>query len=98
MEQTKMKGKQRAALRAMAQALEPVVYIGKEGITDNLVSQVEGALVARELIKCSVQQNSGMNASEACDMLCSLTHAQGVSVLGRKFVLYREAEERKIYF
>ena len=84
--------KQRAALRAMAQTIDPVVYIGKEGITDNVVVQVQGALEARELIKCSVQQSSTMDAREACDKLCALTQAKGISVMGRKFVLYRKAK------
>jgi RNA-binding protein len=90
--------KQRAALRAIAQTIDPVVYIGKEGITDNVVVQVQGALEARELIKCSVQQSSTMDAREACDKLCTLTQAQGISVMGRKFVLYRKAKEQKIFF
>ena len=98
MQGNKISSKQRANLRAMAQPLQPVVYIGKDGITENLLSQVEGALAARELIKCSVQQNAGVNAGDACDMLCRLTSAQGVSVLGRKFVLYkRSIENQKIF-
>lgn len=99
MEHLKITSKQRASLRAMAQSLDPIVYIGKDGITDNLVGQVEGALEARELIKCSVQQNCEIGAREACDMLCNLTEAQGIAVLGRKFVLYRQSQEnQKIFF
>ena len=98
MSEMKITSKQRAHLRTMAQAIEPVVYIGKEGITDNLVSQVQDVLEARELIKCSVQQNCGMDAREACEELCRLADAQGVSVLGRKFVLYkRSAQNQKIF-
>lgn len=95
---TEMNSKQRAALRAMAQSIEPIIHIGKEGITDNVARQAKDALEARELIKCSVQQNCGIDAKEACDMLCTLTQAKGVSVLGRKFVLYRQAKEKKIFF
>jgi RNA-binding protein len=99
MEHLKINSKQRASLRAMAQTLDPIVHIGKDGITDNLVGQVKDALEARELIKCSVQQNCEIGAREACDMLCNLTGAQGIAVLGRKFVLYRQSEEnRKIFF
>ena len=93
-----MSSKQRAALRAIAQTIEPVVYIGKEGITDNVVSQVNDALEARELIKCSVQQNSALDEKEACEKLCTIKQAHGISVLGRKFVLYRRAKEQKIFF
>jgi len=99
MQDVKITSKQRAGLRAMAQAIEPVVYIGKDGITDNLVKQVLSALEARELIKCSVQQSSGVDAGEACETLCRLSGAQGVSVMGRKFVLYKRSEQnQKIFF
>jgi RNA-binding protein len=99
MKEEKITSKQRASLRAMAQSMEPVVYVGKDGITENLAAQVKDVLEARELIKCSVQQNCEMDAREACDTLCRLTGAQGVSVLGRKFVLYkRSSQNQKVFF
>lgn len=87
--------KQRATLRSLAQDLEPVLYIGKEGITPNIVKQADDALEARELIKGSVQQNCPVSAREACDELAKETGAEGVSVVGRKFVLYRESKTKK---
>ena len=60
-------GKQRAQLRAMANELEPIVHIGKDGIGENLVKQANDALEARELIKCRVLDNSMLTAREACD-------------------------------
>ena len=83
--------KQRAKLRGMAQTIEPIVHIGKDGITENLVRQVDDAL-----IKGTVQQNSSLTAREACDELAETLGAEGVSVLGRKFVLYRRSKEEKI--
>ena len=56
-------GKQRAQLRAMANELEPIVHIGKDGIGENLVKQANDALEARELIKCRVLENSMLTAS-----------------------------------
>ena len=53
-----MTTKQRAALRAMANTMEPVLHIGKEGISDNLAKQAWDALEARELIKVTVQKNA----------------------------------------
>lgn len=87
--------KQRATLRRMAQDFEPILYIGKDDITENVLKQADDALTARELIKCSVQQNSEITAKEACVSLCEKLGAQGVSVIGRKFVIYRESENKK---
>ena len=88
-----MTGKQRAALRKLAQPLQCVVYIGKEGLTDSLVASVDQVLEARELIKCSVQQNCEYTAREASDELCSLLGAEGIACAGRKFVIYRKSEK-----
>ena len=87
-----MKGKQRAVLRGLAQPLDCVVYIGKDGITDNVIEAADQAITARELIKCSVQQNCALSAREASDMLCAALEAEGISCSGRKFVLYRRSE------
>ena len=87
--------KQRAKLRGMAQHMEPIIHIGKEDVTPNIIMQADDALEARELIKCTVQQNSSVSAREACDQMCRELHADGVSVLGRKFVLYRESKNKK---
>ena len=87
-------GKQRAQLRAMANELEPIVHIGKEGIGDNLVKQANDALEARELIKCHVLENCELTAREACDELSRLTRSEQVQVIGTKFVLYRETHRK----
>lgn len=86
--------KQRAQLRAMANSLEPVVHIGKDGIGDNLVKQANDALEARELIKCRVLENCELTAREACDELSRLTRSEQVQVIGTKFVLYRETHSK----
>ena len=86
--------KQRAQLRAMANGLEPVVHIGKDGIGENLVKQADDALEARELIKCRVLENCELTAREACDALSARTRSEQVQVIGTKFVLYR-ATHRK---
>ncbi len=87
-------GKQRAQLRAMANGIEPVVHIGKEGIGDNLIKQANDALEARELIKCRVLENCELTAREACDQLSRLTRSEQVQVIGTKFVLYRETHRK----
>ena len=86
--------KQRAQLRALANGLEPVVHIGKDGLGDHLVKQANDALEARELIKCRVLENCELTAREACDELSRLTRSEQVQVIGTKFVLYRETHRK----
>lgn len=82
--------KQRAQLRGVANTLDTIVHIGKDGINDNLVKQANDALEAREIIKCKVLENSMLTAWEACGQLAKLTRSEEVQVIGTKFVLYRQ--------
>ena len=89
-----MNAKQRAMLRSMANALQPVIHIGKDGVNDNLVKQTWDALEARELIKITVQRNAPYeNTREACDELCEKVHAESVQCIGKRFVIYRPARK-----
>ena len=88
-----MTTKQRAALRSMANTMDPVLHIGKDGINDNLVQQAWDVLEARELIKVTVQRNAPFDAREACETLCERTHAEPIQVIGSKFVIYRKARK-----
>ncbi len=88
-----MTTKQRAALRAMANGLEAILQIGKDGINDNLCKQAWDALEARELIKVNVQRGAPMDAREACEGLCQRVHAEPVQVIGNRFVIYRKARK-----
>ena len=81
--------KQRAQLRGMANSLDTILHVGKDGISDNLVKQANDALEARELIKGRVLENSMLTAREACEQLAKLTRSESVQVIGSKFVLYR---------
>lgn len=91
--------KQRAYLRSLANTLDTILYIGKEGITPNTVKQVYDALEARELVKCSVQKGAPMDAREACQILCGQTGAEPVQCIGSRFVIYRQSREKqKIFF
>lgn len=88
-----MTTKQRAGLRAMANTIDPILHIGKDGINDNLAKQAWDALEARELIKATVLQNAPLTAREACDELCERVHAEPVQVIGNRFVIYRKARK-----
>ena len=89
-----LSSKQRAQLRAMANSLNPVVHIGKDGIGEQLVRQADDALEARELIKCHVLDNCALSAREACDELAARTRSEAVQVVGSKFILYRESHRK----
>ncbi len=92
-----MTSKQRAMLRGMASTLDPILYIGKEGIIPGTLVQTEEDLEAHELIKGCVQQNCPLTAKEALVALCEATGAEPVQFIGRRFVLYRpSSKEPKI--
>jgi len=82
--------KQRAQLRGMASLEECIVWIGKGGITDNVIVQVQDALKARELVKGKVLDNSLLTAREALEALAERCLAEPVQSIGSKFVLYKE--------
>ncbi|MDO5110712.1 MAG: ribosome assembly RNA-binding protein YhbY [Clostridia bacterium] len=86
-------GKQRAALRSMANTLQPIFQIGKGGIGENLIAQLDDALQARELIKISVLESADVTAREASDMLCEALRAEPVQTVGRKVTIFRRNHE-----
>ena len=88
-----MTGKQRAKLRAMANSLETILFIGKDGITDNTVKECYDALEARELIKGCVQQGAPISARDALTELCRKTGAEPIQQIGRRFVMFRPSRE-----
>lgn len=88
-----MTGKQRAMLRGMANTIETILYIGKDGITDNTIKEACDALEARELIKGCVQQGAPLTAREALTELCERTGAEPIQQIGRRFVMYRPSRE-----
>ncbi len=89
-----MTSKQRAYLRGMANTMDAILHIGKDGITPPVVQQAWDALEARELIKVSVQRYAPYETTrEAMDELCEKTHAEGVQCIGSKFVIYRRSRE-----
>ncbi len=90
-----MTSKQRAYLKGLAMTMDPILQIGKGGLTPEVTASVEEALAARELIKINVLQNCMEDAREMAAVLGERTRAQVVQVIGRKIVLYREGKEDK---
>ena len=88
-----MTSKQRAYLRGLANTMEPIVHVGKDGVNDNMMRQLSDALEARELVKGTVLQNSPVTAREAIAVLCEGTNAEPVRCIGNRFVVYRAREK-----
>ena len=85
--------KERAELRAQANTLETTLMVGKGGVTDAVIAEAENQLDSRELVKGKVLEGAMMTAREVCDELCEATGADGVAVIGTKFVIYRFSEK-----
>ena len=81
--------KQRAQLRGLANSIDTIIIVGKDGIGENLIKQTSDALEARELVKGKVLDNSLLSAREAAEELAANTRSEVVQVIGGKFVLYR---------
>ena len=85
--------KERAELRSQANTLDTTLIVGKSGITDTLIADVENQLIARELVKGKVLEGALLSPREASDAICEATGAEGVAVIGTKFVIYRFSEK-----
>lgn len=88
-----MTSKDRAYLRSLANTIEPIFQIGKSGINDNLIKQVDDALEARELIKLTVLETSPDTALDIGNELSEKTNCILVQVIGRKITLYRKKQK-----
>lgn len=85
--------KQRAYLRGLANTIEPIFLIGKGGLSDNMVHDIDAALEVRELIKIKVLNNSMTDVREASEAVAEKLNAEVVQVIGGRFVLYRPSDE-----
>lgn len=86
-------GKQRAYLRGLANDMQPIFQMGKNGIEETFLKQVEEALEKRELIKIKVLENSGLETREASDYICEKIKAEGIQAIGSKIVLYKKSKK-----
>lgn len=90
-----LNSKQRAQLRGLANTLEPIFQVGKGGVNEQLIRQVDETLEKRELIKITALETCPETAREAAEKIAGATDSDVVQVIGRKFVLYRESKENK---
>ena len=87
--------KQRAQLRGLANGIDTILQVGKDGLGENLIRQADDALEARELIKGRVLDNNlEYDARTAAEVLAKATRSEVVQVIGSKFVLYRMQHDK----
>ncbi len=88
-------GKQRAMLRSMANQIETILQVGKGGISEHTVSQIDDALEARELIKIRTLETAPESSRKTADIISEKVGADVVQVIGSRIVLYRESKNNK---
>ena len=88
-------GKQRSYLRKLGQELDPVVFIGKNDVTETVIKELDKNLTAQELVKVKIQEGSILDAKPVANELADMLDAEFVQAIGRKFVLYRQAPEKE---
>ncbi len=90
-----MTSKQRAYLKSLAMNIDPVLQLGKTGVSPENTASVEEAFSNRELIKINILQNCEGDPRAMAEMIAERTHSQVVQVIGKKIVLYREGKDEK---
>ena len=88
-------GKQRSYLRKLGQDLDPLVFIGKNDMTETVIQELDNLLTSRELVKVKIQEGSILDAKPTANALAEMLNADFVQAIGRKFVLYRPAPEKE---
>lgn len=94
-----LKGKQRAYLRSIANTLKPITQIGKDGVTESFLEQLDSMLTSREIVKVTILETAGLDSKEAANFICKALRAEFVQAIGSKFTLYRRNNDNpKIIF
>lgn len=88
-------GKQRSYLKSLAHNLDPLFQLGKNGLSDNFIKEVDVALENRELVKINILNNSMLEVEEVSRQLVETLGAEFVQNIGNKVIIYRESEENK---
>lgn len=88
-------GKQKRYLRSLAHNINPIFQIGKAGINDNMISQIDETLENRELIKIHILQNNFDDKNDLAQTLSQATNSEVVQVIGSMIVIYKESQENK---
>ena len=87
--------KQRSFLRSLAHEIEPSVFLGKSGLTQNVIDEIDVNLEKREIVKVKLQEGCELTPKEVADKVGEVLGAEFIQAIGRKFTLYRESEDYK---
>ena len=94
-----LNSKQRAYLRSLANTMKPITQIGKDGVNERFLEQLDNMLDSRELVKVNILETAGLDAKETANAICNALRAEYVQAIGFKFTIYRKnLEEPKILF
>ncbi|MEZ0232891.1 MAG: ribosome assembly RNA-binding protein YhbY [Methylophilaceae bacterium] len=93
-----LNSKQISHLRALGHKLNPVVRIGGNGLTENVLNEIETSLNAHELIKIKVAGDDRTARIQLLEEICQKTNATAVHHIGKQLVIYRASEKAKISF
>ena len=88
--------KTRIKLRSIASTIKPIVWVGKEGFTENVLKQINEELFNHELIKIAVQESIEVPSDFELTEIAVKLGAEVVTVIGRKIVLYKHSEKKGI--
>jgi RNA-binding protein len=87
--------KQRSYLKGLANGIDAVVFIGREGLTQNIIKEMDNYLEAHELVKVKIQEGCELDPKETANSLMEPLEAEFVQAIGRKFTLYRRAKDKE---
>lgn len=88
--------KQRSKLKSMANTLRPLVTVGKEELTPNVIKEIEVALYHHELVKVAALQSCDTPAKIMCQQVCEALSAEPVLCVGNRFVIYKRSDKENI--
>lgn len=91
-----LNSKQRARLRSLASTISATTIMGKEGLTDTVLAQIDRELEARELVKVSVLETAEASARDYLKETANALKAEEVCFIGKKFVVYRRSKKQGV--
>lgn len=88
-------GKERSYLKSLAHNMDPLIQLGKDGINEGFLNQIDKLLEDHEIVKINVLQNAPVEVDEIVDGILDATGAEFVQKIGKKLTIYRESKENK---